>query len=254
MKGRPCQGLFNRPSMPKSPKDQTRMDASLASPFCESQGSSVVSDPGVIPLVPCLLKASFPSAVLGTVRAVVVNPANAMVRRRSRPHVVVEDSEVIPLRADRDAATAVVGILTIVRIQAARPHTGPDPVLRHCRREPMSRASQAARLALPASTRCRVTGAKRLAYNGARRPAVASAKVLRSTVRGIGIVANDNHATESKPGRYANLCWHRSYPFGEPPAVATVRGHSCVNYTMPDERIVGRYLREKVSSLVERMS
>lgn len=73
-----------------------------------------------------------PSTVLGRVRAVVVNSINRMGWRRPWPHVCVEGGEIIlPLFADGNSPSSILGEFGVARIKAALLHRSPTVVFRH---------------------------------------------------------------------------------------------------------------------------
>lgn len=71
-----------------------------------------------------------PPTVRWLVRTIIVDSINAMTLRWPRPHVTEECFEaVLPSLAHRDAAAAVLRIVSGVGLQAATPHHGPRVVL-----------------------------------------------------------------------------------------------------------------------------
>lgn len=72
-----------------------------------------------------------PSAILGRIMAVVIDPIDAVFSGRPKSHVGQESTEVLhPSVADRDATAAINRIPQCVRIQATRVHSFPDAIFR----------------------------------------------------------------------------------------------------------------------------
>lgn len=72
-----------------------------------------------------------PTNVSGFVVPIVVDPIDRMAQRWSAADVLDEALErVDPARVNRDASPAVVGVTTLLWVQAARLHRNPSPVLR----------------------------------------------------------------------------------------------------------------------------
>jgi hypothetical protein len=64
-----------------------------------------------------------PSAVVGSVAKVSVDPVNAVPGRRTRPHVGIKHPEIFPLRSDSDPSASVKHV---TRVAASFPHSHPD--------------------------------------------------------------------------------------------------------------------------------
>lgn len=85
----------------------------------------------VLPRVTRLVNAWHPTAVARRIRSIVVVPFDGVTGRGLQAHVGKERAEIIsPRVADRDASTAVVGVLRSIRIQASLLHCAPRSVFR----------------------------------------------------------------------------------------------------------------------------
>lgn len=84
--------------------------------------------PARVPTIVPLLKRCSPTTVSRFIMAVVVDPVKAQQSGRTRPHVGKKPSEVQPMIANLNAATAVAGIRRIPRVQTAAFHCSPDGV------------------------------------------------------------------------------------------------------------------------------
>ena len=83
----------------------------------------------VRPTITGLYRTTCPSAVLGRVQAIVVDPIKRA-SRRARGHVRDEGADVMPALAHGDSASTVSGILRELRVVAAGHHCLPCPVER----------------------------------------------------------------------------------------------------------------------------
>ena len=83
-------------------------------------------------LIVPLLQGCCPATVLGRIRAVIVNPVDAVFRAGTRTHVAIEGLKgVLPGSANRNASPAVVPVHIIRRILASLLHACPDLILRN---------------------------------------------------------------------------------------------------------------------------
>ncbi len=106
------------------------LDAMQFAPVSKRFGYAIDGDVMSVPLIPGLLFAGCPAAILRAVRAVVVNAVNAVLRRRLCAHVSEEVLETVtPAVADRNASPAIVLVCPGVRGVAPTHYAGPAPIL-----------------------------------------------------------------------------------------------------------------------------
>ena len=123
--------LLGAPSVGDSVRDSVGGDAALLAPFRNCQGPAVECHSAISSPVHALLPARRPSAILRRVRAVIVDPVETMLRRRTRAHVAIKRGEPLPpFLAHPNPARPVIREASRVRVMAAIPRRLPRPVFR----------------------------------------------------------------------------------------------------------------------------
>lgn len=128
----PCRGEYGfvgRPSSFQAVADGCRRQANNAPPFGQAAGFSPRGDVNIIPPIAVLGCAGGPTAVVGGIAAVRVDPINGH-PRIGLAHVGKKVGEVVPSCANGDPSTAVAVELRHIRIIAPAPHFHPAPVRR----------------------------------------------------------------------------------------------------------------------------
>lgn len=98
-------------------------DACNSGPVAQMMRAAVIRIQARIPFIGALLKASRPSAIIRTIRVVIVSTINRVHLGRPRTHVVQECVEALPpLFADRNASGAVIPETDALRVVAAVHH------------------------------------------------------------------------------------------------------------------------------------
>ncbi len=109
--------------------ERSRSKTDPFGPLRQRQGHSARRDVSAAAFIVRLLNGRGPSAVLGGVVPIVVASVNRHARR-ARAHVVGEGLKGVgPLRADRDAAPAIVLPARMLRVGTARLHVAPYHVV-----------------------------------------------------------------------------------------------------------------------------
>lgn len=132
--GFPAEHRLGRKAALQSMTQATRTQAQFPRPLRHGLGLSIVGQIDVLTRVPHLLRTGGPTAILGTIRPIVVNALNGMERRWPIPHVGQKLPELIPRRIDGYSPSSVVCVLRGVGVAAARVH----PLPRKIRRIPAS--------------------------------------------------------------------------------------------------------------------
>lgn len=215
------QNALNGPSFFDPLDERLIADACSFAPSHDWQRQPAERQEESISLVPVLFGAGSPSAIFGGVRAIIVDPVDAVLGRRARSHVGVEAGKVRPLRADGNAPLGVACISRIRRPTALM-HPCPDAVLRastdsasilestaHARRRS---------LACQTSARSRVVTQARTS-DGTNLTAVAPADpAYRSVPRPVLVLVQDSESTEALTRFVGDtMVGHRSYSFGVTP-------------------------------------
>ncbi len=180
------------PSVPQ-PVVQTRgPNADNLGPFGDTVSLAVQGQASVIALVSRLLRGRGPAAIRRFVVAIGIDAVKRHARRLLA-HIGKEVGEVLPSRADRDAASAVGREAGVSEIAAPRSHASPRVIRRRdsVGRVPVRGAQADRRLALQASARTRMPGADRHARQQPLRPALAATQPARLAL-GAGLAARKN--------------------------------------------------------------
>ena|SRR3990167_4516707 len=126
------QGAFDRPTQVEPSIQRSDGDTAVpARPFSNGHSTTAERQESIIAPIPGLFHASGPTAILWSVRPVVVDAFNRMNRRWARSHVGKERFERCrPLRAHRNAAATIVAIVLSFRITDAGLSLIPDTSFR----------------------------------------------------------------------------------------------------------------------------
>ncbi len=125
-----CQDALDTPALPESCEEGHAVNADSFRPFGYAQCLSVKGEASNPSRVTGLFGSCCPTAILRRIGPIIVDSVNAMLRRRSRPHVFKECLEAIaPTVADGNSATAIIAIVGCFRIETAGMHGSPCAVL-----------------------------------------------------------------------------------------------------------------------------
>lgn len=126
------QGGLNAPATLQAKADHARSSSDVLRPFARGSGSSVERDGGVGARVLALFASCGPAAIVGRVRAVVVNALNRVIVGWPWPHIDQKSLKAVePSSAHGDAAPAVVLEAFVARVDATLPRRRPHGVFGH---------------------------------------------------------------------------------------------------------------------------
>lgn len=220
------QNAVNEPSLIYSGEQSGGVDPTAFAPLGERQRLAVVGQTKIRSNVSSLLNLRSPSAVLGSVGAVVVDAVEAVSRSWTRSHVGVEVLEGPPSLADRDPATSITSILGVL---ATILHRDPSAVFRTSS-QPMLGGDKTTprdhQLQFQAATRLRAPGQEFAPDYDSDLTAIATAYPLRLLCRRpFGMFPNNGQASEplARP-KGDTLVGHRASPVlgVAPPDVSSI--------------------------------
>lgn len=195
------QSSLNRPVITQAPPDSGSTDPGAADPLGQRQRDAIVGQQTGIRIRATIQRLdilSRPSAIFWAIGAVVVDAIDAVLRRRTHPHVGVEVLEGLPPVTDGDAAPAVMREVLMPWRKATSTHPDPDLVFGYRFREPMRRGISFRGFNLPAAARLRVTGREAITSNCDDSSAVACADPLRLSV-GASLLTESEHGEAPEP-------------------------------------------------------
>jgi hypothetical protein len=154
--------------------------------------------------VAALLRLRFPTAILGRVRALVIDASQRHARRASS-HVCHEVQKIVPAFADLDASSAVVLKTRVVGVITALSHAAPDGVERMAFRHPVRAVTQDCGFSTQASAAATIPAVQTIHTDGFFHPAITSRI-------DVGIPASLGRATQDRPSseslsRNTRYCW-----------------------------------------------
>ncbi len=120
---RPCDG----PSESKSTHDRGVTKTSAVAPICDAKGDTIMRQAMSPAGISRLINRSCPSAIVGLVIAIIVDPIESVVRR-TYSHVLTERREVQPSFTDANTASAVSFEVVTRRSRAAVNHRAPSSI------------------------------------------------------------------------------------------------------------------------------
>lgn len=218
-----CAG--NWPSALHAANQGRERQPCLFGPLPQSQSLSVVCMPVAAISVLSLDIGGCPAAILRRVRAVVVNPVDAMARRRTWSHVSVKVCEGLPSFTDSNSACAVTMIFLIGRIGASSAHATPRRVAGHVVQSVRTTRRSVCFLS-QASARSLVSGPKVDARYPDSLAAIADTVPPKVLLVGFRRRILDSQPAEFLTGRqHDTITRHRRYSFGEPRSVDALPGH-----------------------------
>lgn len=233
------QGALDGPASPETGYQGRVGNAQPLGPICQQHSLTIVGQANVAATVSRLLGVRRPSAVFGTVRAVVVNSVEGVFRRRARPHVSVEVLEGLPALTYYDPTSAVVGPSRVVAVSAATTHPHPHGMFRKASSRAVGFARCTPGLNAKASTGARAHP-KVATADTDDFPAIASARP-HQLPDGCWRIGQDDQTTESLAGGQRDTL----HGYSEPPIPdaaprdgANIAGASCVNYTTCVARMI----------------
>lgn len=203
---------FNSPAVPSnSLPDNFRRNADLGGPLANGKRLAEGLVTPVSASVKRLLKRRCPPAVLGAVRAVVIDAVERMRASWPLPHVLHEDHEIVsPFVADHDTPRSIEAEVGVLGVVTPVKHSAPC-VVKRVAGPTMSRRQ------LPhvggrfgahmAATRKRIPASQIASDRSDRSPAVAGAVPCRAgAVELLRVKAFDDEASKSQAGQIKKTC------------------------------------------------
>jgi hypothetical protein len=231
------QRTLHGPTVSQTRADAVVRDVHSLCPFRHREGFPSEGQPTIRRQVSRLLLASSPSAVVGAIPEVVIDPLDRSFGFGTTSHIFQETPKISPLETDRDASPTVVGVLGNVRVGASLDHPLPLAVLRDLVAQAMSSRSFPQAFQSQTTTRRCITRSKRVLRDDSGLPTLALADPLSSSsVIPFRAFFDGGQSTETITGReYDRLSAHRVTPYSRvvygPRPVASRRGLCREDYT-----------------------
>lgn len=124
------QSAFDRPTVRQAVLQCGVSNAGFFRPFSHTHCFVVVCQRMICASVARLLFGGGPSAVLFAVALFIVDPVNAVLRRRSRPHVFMERFKRLPPKTDCNSTTAIVRVYLATWVATSFKHVLPHLIFR----------------------------------------------------------------------------------------------------------------------------
>lgn len=125
------EGVFGTPSPLEPPTNGTEGEPEFTSPLCDGHGLPIVGEKVILASVVGLLRGQRPSAVPGSIRSLVVDTLNRVLRGGTVAHISMERLEgVVPFVADRNPSGSIILEGGLLGIEAAVLHSDPEFILR----------------------------------------------------------------------------------------------------------------------------